>query len=122
MKVMRRIFIDLLVIVLVLVANNAADVCWVFAFRYLPVLNDITLIHLTSMNIFVFGASLIGGRILGRRQWYLVAIAPIIYFGHLSIGMRYPRFLYVGLNMPLSVISALCGGYIGAYIRKDDEQ
>ena len=120
MKVMRRIFIDLLAIVLVLVAIIGADLCAVFATPSVP--EEKRLVQLTAINILAFAASLIGGRILGRRQWYLVAIAPIMYFVYLLITIGYVKSLYIAFNMPSCIISTLCGGYIGAYIRKDDKQ
>ena len=59
----------------------------------------------------------VGGRIM-FRNWYLLALIPILYFGYIATIMHKIVFLYIGLNMPLALLTILTMGFLGASSRK----
>lgn len=52
-------------------------------------------------------------KILPKSQWYLLVIAPILYYGTLAVTMMSPMFLWLDLRFPLLSIAVLAGAYVG---------
>lgn len=64
--------------------------------------------------IFVGAFGLVAGRLLTDKRWFLVAISPVLYYGHLCIFTRTTLLLWLDSRMLLSIISVMAGAYVGA--------
>ncbi|MGI6296933.1 MAG: hypothetical protein ACOX3G_12735 [Armatimonadota bacterium] len=75
---------------------------------------DIQWLMMFHEVIFVGAFGVAAGRLLTSKWWFLVAISPVLYYGHLCILMQTPMFLWLDSRMILSIISVMTAAYVGA--------
>lgn len=55
----------------------------------------------------------VAGRLLGKR-WYISAAIPLLYFGYLAWIMHNANLLWIGLNMPLALLTIVTAAFVSA--------
>jgi len=103
-----RAIITIIAIPLVLVLSDAAA-------KAVALPQDGPWLALISSLALMAPAGVIAGRSLGK-QWVLVGLGPVLYYGVICLLMQKVMFLWIDLRMPLAVIVLLTGAFIGSLL------